>query len=363
MEQNKSFTLTHSNIVKGIAVLMLLWHHLFYNNPENYNRYISLFWIKGMPIEAFIAVFCKVCVAIFMFLSGFGLYKSYTAFMKNKKYARIKQDLLFIKNRWLKLMNPFWFVYLIFVPLSLFFGTPFFEVYGKNPLYYIADFFGLSYLFYNHAYTMNETWWYMSIIIVFTLLFPLLVKVHKRFPELAVFISIAVCIILPSSQMRGFSVWICPFMIGMFFAHKQLFERLSGIFDTTLKQVLIIAVSFILFFYIRMTTSMDAVKVDFLFMLPFILTGFFIISKIPFVRTVFEQLGKKSGLIFLFHTFIFSKYFQKFTYSFKYSVLIYIIFLTICVAVAFVLEELMKLTHYQKLFHYLTHGKTREKTK
>ncbi len=174
-------------------------------------------------------------------------------------------------------------------------------------------------------------------------------------------ISIAVCIIVPSLKIKDYSVWICPFMIGVFFADKHLFERLSVIFDTTLKQVLIIAVSFILFFYIRMTTSMDAVKVDFLFMLPFILTGFFIISKIPFVRTVFEQLGKKSGLIFLFHTFIFSKYFQKFTYSFKYSVLIYIIFLTICVAVAFALDGLMHLTHYKKLFEYLTRSKTTKK--
>lgn len=96
-------------------------------------------------------------------------------------------------------------------------------------------------------------------------------------------------------------------------------------------------------------------------MLPFILTGLFIIPKIPFIRTLFEHLGKKSGLVFLFHTFIISKYFQKFTYSFKYSVLIYIILLTICVAVAFALDGLMHLTHYKKLFDYLTRSKTTKK--
>ncbi|MBR2589977.1 MAG: acyltransferase [Clostridia bacterium] len=359
MSRENTFTIKHTNIVKGIAILMLLWHHLFSSNPNTFDRYVSVFWIKGIPVEVFIGGFCKVCVAIFMFLSGYGLFKSYTAFSQKEK--GIKKDSSFIKNRWLKLMSPFWFVYVVFVPLSLFFGTSFLEVYGKNPFHYIADFFGLSYLFYGNTYTMNETWWYMSIIIVLTLLFPLIVKGYKKFPELAVFISIAVCIILPSLKIKDFSVWICPLVIGVFFAHKQLFEKISGVFDTTLKQVLIITVSFILFFYIRMTTSMYTVKVDFLFMLPFILTGFFIIPKIPFIRTVLEQLGKKSGLIFLFHTFIFSKYFQKFTYSFKYSVLIYIIFLAVCVAVAFALDGLMRLTRYQKLFDYLTRSKATKK--
>ena len=363
MSTEKKFTIKHTNIVKGIAVILLLWHHLFYNNPKYFNRYVSLFWIKGMPIEAFIAVFCKVCVAIFMFLSGYGLFKSYTAFTKNRKNGGVKQGLLFIKNRWLKLMSSFWFVYIIFVPLSLVFGTSFLEIYGTNPFHYLADFFGVSYLFYGHKFTMNETWWYMSIILVFTIAFPLVLWIYKKLPELVVLISIAVCFIVPSLKIKDFSVWICPLIIGVYFADKQLFERLSGVFDTTLKQVLIIAVSFILFFYIRMTTTVDTVKVNFLFMLPFIFTGYFIIAKIPFVRILFEQLGKKSGLIFMFHTFIFSKYFQTFTYSFKYSVIIYIVFLVICVAVAFALDGLMRLTRYYKFFHYLTHGKETEKAK
>lgn len=258
-------------------------------------------------------------------------------------------------------MSPFWFVYLIFVPLSLFFGTPFYEVYGTNPLHYIADIFGVSYWFYGKAFTMNPTWWYMSVILLYTLLFPLLYKVLKKYPELTILIVIALCVILPGIRIKEVSIWICPFVLGSFFAHKCIFEKAASVFDTTLKQLILIAVSFVLFAFIRMKTSLSAFKVDFLFMLPFIFTGYFIIPKIPVLRKALEELGKKSGLIFLFHTFIFSKYFQTFTYSFKYSVLIYISFLAICVAVAFALDGLMRLTHYQKLFEYLTRSKLTKK--
>ena len=67
------FDKRQTNIAKGVAVLLLLWHHLFYNKPEYYERFTSIFVYQGVPIECRIATFCKVCVAIFLVLSGFGL--------------------------------------------------------------------------------------------------------------------------------------------------------------------------------------------------------------------------------------------------------------------------------------------------
>ena len=71
------FDKRQTNIAKGLAVLFLLWHHLFFNSPDNYSLFYSMFSIKGIPAESFFADFCKVCVAVFLVLSGYGLHKSW----------------------------------------------------------------------------------------------------------------------------------------------------------------------------------------------------------------------------------------------------------------------------------------------
>lgn len=73
-----TFDKRQTNIAKGLTLLLLLWHHLFYNSAEFYDRFKSLYLLSGgVPIESFISAFCKACVAIFLLLSGFGLYKSW----------------------------------------------------------------------------------------------------------------------------------------------------------------------------------------------------------------------------------------------------------------------------------------------
>lgn len=61
--ENHSFGLTlhDTSILKGIAICAMLWHHLFYENPE-YGLFV---W--------HLALLGKVCVAIFLLLSGYGL--------------------------------------------------------------------------------------------------------------------------------------------------------------------------------------------------------------------------------------------------------------------------------------------------
>lgn len=54
-----TFDKRQTNIAKGVAVLLLLWHHLFYNDPKNYGKFISILKIDNVPIECVIAGSCK----------------------------------------------------------------------------------------------------------------------------------------------------------------------------------------------------------------------------------------------------------------------------------------------------------------
>lgn len=57
----------------GLAILLMLYHHLFCIQTRIHVSYYSLL---GRGIEEKAAWFGKICVAIFAFTSGYGLCKS-----------------------------------------------------------------------------------------------------------------------------------------------------------------------------------------------------------------------------------------------------------------------------------------------
>ncbi len=217
------FDKKQTNIAKGVALLLLLWHHLFFNKPDNYNMFSSLFSVNGIPLECIIADLCKVCVAIFLLLSGYGLFKSYSSFCKthmvNGGLSKVSIA-VYVKNRLIRLFSNYWFIFIIFVPLGLLFGKNFYSYYGYNPLYYLADFFGVSFLFFGFGATMNLTWWYMSIIIIYYLLFPLLYRIQKYNSLLLLCVSafLLVCPFIP--DFRELKTWQFSFVLGMFISEK-----------------------------------------------------------------------------------------------------------------------------------------------
>ncbi len=56
--------------IKGIAILFMLWHHLFLHSVE-----------YGALTQS-LAIVSKVCVALFLFVSGYGLTKQYSRLEK-----------------------------------------------------------------------------------------------------------------------------------------------------------------------------------------------------------------------------------------------------------------------------------------
>ena len=352
-----SFDKRQTNIAKGAAVLLLLWHHLFYNSPDNYNLFKSLYVHNSVPVECFAANFAKVCVAVFLILSGYGLTKSYTQYcytVQNTEGVKnnIKQDVIYVKKHWLQLMSNYWFVYIIFVPTSLLFGRKFYVCYANNPINYISDFLGISNLVNGDLkYTMNPTWWYMGVCTVYYLLFPLLYKLLKKYPE--AFLLFSFLLIELSFDYVGLLLWLFPFVLGMYFAKNDLFVRVERLLKTNSNRALVCCISVLVCAGARYLYSLS-MKIDGFFGLSIILFSYMILSKIKVLDKILEELGKNSGLIFMFHTFIYSFWFKEFIYGFKYSLLIYIVMVVICCIVAVILRYIMKITKYDELFKKIT---------
>ena len=94
-------TTEKSFITKGIAILMMMWHHCFL--PGRYDGFSIVFWPLAENQVIHIANFCKICVSLFVFISGYGLFVSYT---KQKQEAPSQ----WITERLGRTISGYWFV-------------------------------------------------------------------------------------------------------------------------------------------------------------------------------------------------------------------------------------------------------------
>lgn len=158
-----------SDIIKGIAIILMFVHHLFgfpmWIDTANLYKGIE---IHGYVIEEVIAVFCKVCVGLFAFTSG------YAMFVHSERYKKIKNCLA----RALQFLVQYWVVFLFFLVVG---------VIVKEPLPTIETF--LLQCFGIHTAT-GFSWsyntgihpkfaWYVSFYLIFLMLHPLLSKLSK----------------------------------------------------------------------------------------------------------------------------------------------------------------------------------------
>ena len=151
-------TKDYSNMVKGMAVLMMIMHHLW-GFPEK---------IPALPLsnlEVQLGAAGKICVSIFMFISGYGLY-----------YTFKQKGTIQVWHRVWNVYKRFWQVFFIFVPIGfLFLSKPF------GILEFLQNLFCLK-------FSYNHEWWFLGTYIEFLFVLPvvLLADQKKFFPFLVV---------------------------------------------------------------------------------------------------------------------------------------------------------------------------------
>jgi hypothetical protein len=160
-----------TNICKAIAVLLMLWHHLFYQHPE-----ISLVGNYGVGIPYHVATFGKICVTIFTVLSGYGI-------MYGEIIHPTGSWKEFQTSRTLKLYKKYLFV-VIFTLIAFWIFHDSWTAYvgsGAAMIYRIVlSISGLQYVFLNMG--INIVWWYISMILVCYLSFPFIKPFVEKYP-------------------------------------------------------------------------------------------------------------------------------------------------------------------------------------
>ncbi len=112
MNYNK-FTGNDTRAIKGIAVMMMLFHHLANFSgryPKDFGGFKSL-W-EGFVKDGYLASLAsgvRICVAVFFFLGGYGLYKR----MEAGKFSLLDSVM--------SLYKKYWKVFVVFVPIAYIF--------------------------------------------------------------------------------------------------------------------------------------------------------------------------------------------------------------------------------------------------
>lgn len=68
----EEFTKKETNVCKGVAICIMLFHHLFFRQ-DSWSLYYYKIQIRSKPLIGFIAAHGKICVTIFVLLSAYGL--------------------------------------------------------------------------------------------------------------------------------------------------------------------------------------------------------------------------------------------------------------------------------------------------
>lgn len=343
-----------ANLCKGIAIILMLFHHLFYK-ADTYSGFIINFSPFSEERINFYALLGKICVAIFVFISGYGIAASYRKVFQYKK-ADIKEIISFIWKRLWKLETFYWFAFiltLICQPL----GRTIFDAYGTEfksiVIYFFIDFLGLSYLF--STPTLNPTWWYMTLAILIIVLMPFIMNLIEKIGiSLVLIVGISVLFFLNASNPNTFYLFSLCLGAGCF--ENRMFERIGNLWREKrwgiwIKSCISI-VAFLILLSLRTNYNYFGIVDGLLAMNLAALSSLFFIH-IPIISSVMQYLGKHSGNIFLIHNQIYSYYFQSFIYSLGHWTVILFALLVVSLFVSILMEILKKTLRYNKYMRIL----------
>lgn len=355
------FSKKDTSAVKGVAILMMLYHHLFLD-PSRYEGFTVDFSPLGEEKSLIIAQFFKICVAIFVFLSGYGITISLKRIDKNDKLAYKKQ----IGKRMFSLMSGFWFIYVICFILALVFDKSILtKGYAANNIFnsiwfIFVDFMGLAKLF--STPTIIGTWWYMSLAIIIVVAMPLFYKFYEKYGTVALLVSSMVLCGIFEDKNYDMVRWMFTLCLGIVFADKSLLTRIKAfrivkkikVVDYLIKLVLYTAIM-IASIYARTYADWTVSYLrDGIIPVIVIIWCYTILFEIKPVYVVLDFLGKYSTNIFMSHTLLRGYLLKDFIYSRQHFLIIYLTLIVLSLAFAIVIDLLKKATQYDRLCKFVT---------
>lgn len=362
---NCMFTKENTKQIKGIAIILMMVHHLLtFPDKVPYGMgFETLFYISGKEILELIGEFSKICVSLYMFMGGYGLYK--------KTVTEGKQ--IVVENKLaqniLGLYQAYWKVFLIFVPIGfLFFGNQEQYCVDSTVCFRFAEWSLESFLmnFVGMSYSFNSEWWFLWFYLFALFEGYVFIEIFKNkrnlYSECAAIIVWAILLlnifpIIPFQEglePLWKNIWYkyiflgseysILFFVGIVAAKYKVFENWKlGISKLKqLEKLILSLVAIVLIIYVRVffvETVFDIVLVPlFVFACTTFLEATNIFSK------PLEILGSHSTNMWLVHTFycFYFEPFAKLVYSSGNAIIAFIILLALSLGTSILLNAFWK---------------------
>lgn len=321
-------TQDETTILKGVAILSMIFMHLFNNVGRMEAHGVQDIMIGGAPLSYQISRLC-LCVPMYLFLSGYGLYISW----QNSKTMRpVRRCLLLYLN--------FWVICAIFIPLASWLRP---ETYPGSLTSFISNITA-----WNPTY--NSEWWFLFPYIVLVFLAPLIFPLISKFDALRPFV-LAGGVFLASyilskymhdyvdsrrwmHNMNNIAGCTFPFVTGAVCAKTHFFALVTTWINHRFKRASSLLQLILLFLVISPFVVQPLLpRVIFGVLFSFIFIFAFINLYRPYwVDKFLTLMGKQSTNMWLIHTFFCYYLFSHFVYSFTYPLLIFLVTLALSYA-------------------------------
>lgn len=178
MKNNQpAFTREDTSAIKGIAIIMMLLHHLagFTNRfPVGFDGFYSKSdWFVKEGFLTTLAFNMNFCVALFLFLGGYGM------------YLRVQKNSYSLTASILGLFKRYWKIFVIFVPIAFIFfsrsGDGVSELASRYKYENIRQLITIiTSNFTMLSYSINAEWWFMRTYICALLVGAVYIRLTKK---------------------------------------------------------------------------------------------------------------------------------------------------------------------------------------
>lgn len=334
-----TFSKDDTNKLKGIAIMLLLFHHAF--NAQVFETF-EMHSLLPANLLVIIATQARCCVWMFVFLSAYGMEKKLQT-IENGDYRN------FVKKRWIALMKPFWFVFVIRFCVTYMIGRNPMLGYNNNYIYVILDFLGIADLF--GTPMMSGVHWYMCMAQILILIMPILSCLCRKFGWLNVpliFLLLQYVAGGISSQWGGTYIDYLPAAVfAVLIAQRKYFEEIYLKYKQgkTGKKIccfvgILTAIALLLwakYMLGEISGEFNSRKIVTIVLgaIPVVCSIFVMFFCKNILGMILQFIGNYSGIMFLVHTF-FTGFCGKIIYAPKWVIPSYLLLLllSLCTSIA-----------------------------
>lgn len=309
--QNRTFTKNDTLLAKGIAMILMVVHHMMGSSSPNMDPLASVTLFGEVnALGVFIARFGKICVAMFTLLSGYGLCHSITKMNHSMENGGV------LLRRIGKLYLSYWKAFLMFLVIK-WLATGRLEV---DAYALLTDSLGLT-------YNLCGAWWFFMPYVLLVAMYPVFDRFLRRvkgnltidcfwvfvlwtfacycYPE--VMNLRFICNFSASNPIWWQFYWVInlapAFLLGGILAKYDVLSRIYTLLEGKWIALPVYASMWVLAFVFRSSygNEPETKMPEFLFAALLICGGVGIVRRITGVRSICKAIGRESTNMWLLH--------------------------------------------------------------